>query len=1293
MQNLKFKDGHGGSSPLPRNDRALTPAGPIISFILLSSLISTIFSAALPLNTLDSWSAAIAESLNSDHVTFEPSSVEPRVESNDNGHLLTRGLYEPNYNDLDDNQATGDASPPDPHEWELVCSPPDGTDFMTLTHTCRTQYRFSCDEDGKLQHRKENEVCQNLCGCFQWTEEEGKPPTVNDLRASPSDISADAADLLDISGPTIANLKPEDSKGVERRGQMPASENDNILVPRHDYALICSSYDRLGQASENRTLTRSCMRIPWSYSCDGRGALISQGHDDDCEQACECENMNPRPKPLNWFVGQIPKSSSWFLKPRAGDDSDPEEQPPQLVKRHDYAIVCSDRAGESRDWTEICIGNPYKYRCSNAGKMSFTEKYDECSNKCTCHYMNPHPKPLNWAIGQVPKGGSWGKRGEVVDQVASPDDKAVAAVDLMEAWPREDPFVDYVDYRLVCFQNDRPDRELTVSCANFDPWHYWCDLEGNVTNWEPRDDCQRQCHCVAQNPSPIVLNWPAAYARVQQTLVQDELEESDTEMAVVAQVEEIDAQILDSEDRHATVNTPPGKQLLARHDYAMICYPNNEPSRAWTQVCSGMPWQYSCTGDGTLEYRRKYDQCDRLCECTRVNPVPYFKPGTYPVSPPKEKRNEVEVAGDSTSQTEWRAREKRHDYALVCRIKWEGEWNEDTTITRFCMASPYRYSCDSGGEISCLESNSNCNVKCICKNINPRPKPLNWLINQVPKSGGWARRQDEVSALEVAAISKRSVLEKRHDYAVVCRIYYRREWIEDLTTTQMCMSEPLKYTCNGLGQLIKVTNNQNCNERCICKNINPKPAPLNWLVGQMPKSGSWGRRDIDDSLASTSAEATETDTVQQDHILEKRDHIEKRHDFALICKTNGEDDAAKTRRCTSIPFQYTCGGGGQIGRRGRSPECEASCFCHYMNPRPHILNWLDGQTPKSGSWGRTVDTGSAQLVETHEQQEDDPHRRVEKRDRIEKRHDFALICRTIDEDAEHTRYCMNLPYSYSCNSIGQVTYRQRTVVCELECGCRNMNPKPRILNWAAGQSPKSGSWGQARALENGAVDVDQTTQELDASLEKRDDLLGPSVGNNIRAGSTSRPQTLSKRHDYALICELDGKRDSTITKSCSTSPRLYSCDSYGGLTKAKYDSYCDQHCACQNMNPKPFIMNAKQGSIPNPCVFCRRDEDARVVQGEEQRTIDAGPAAQTQLPDIPEATVATEDPAEPTTSKLDQVWVLDCNYGDGSQDLSLVYHCAADLGVICDAKGGLLSQQGHVPEQCADRCFCSLRPV
>jgi hypothetical protein len=663
--------------------------------------------------------------------------------------------------------------------------------------------------------------------------------------------------------------------------------------------------------------------------------------------------------------------------------------------------------GVSKDWWDICSASPYVYRCNpQTMKLTFQQKYQECDNKCSCHDMNPKPKPLNWAQGQVPKGGGWSKR-----EIDSDETKANVQVEARQEqpvviphpwvqpwpWSHDDGAAWSPGYEMVCFTNDEQSKDLTKSC-DMGPWIYYCETDGNMSSIQARDDCNKQCRCVAMDPRPSPINWVVGQMPHPPGLRRRTTIEANTAAGISIEAEAVEEAFSNPDQGSesalglSTVGLqacdPAGQtfsKLERRHYWTVICNPNDQPSKAWTDLCRKEPWSYVCDAGGKMSYAKKFEKCDELCECKNVNPVPNFplgKPAWWPNKPgqPSKLNSDLESPQEADISSASASLGKRDSvWGLVCKYQESGDqpMKEDEKMTRLCIDPPYGYNCDKRGQRTRSGKQSGtCDDQCFCRNMNPKPRVLGWVYDQVPASGSWKK-------------------------------FFRR------------------------------------------------------IFGT-------GEGSVSDTTATNE---------------------------------------------TSLP------------------DAEA-----------HIDNDDKAAT-------------------------------------------------TYDGQQEQT-------------------------------------------------SPRS---------------------------EPTSDRVG-----------------LVRRHEYAVVCELDGQRDSKITEACRSSPRVYSCDANGRLSKRKYDYYCDQHCACQDMNPKPLRVDVPMGSIPNPCKFCKRGADQR-----EDRELFQG---STQLP----AVVMADLDAKSLSGKkglLDEVWILDCSYRDGTQDLALVRKCHLERSVSCSADGQLQSKQSSIDGRCAAMCFCYQRPV
>jgi hypothetical protein len=703
-----------------------------------------------------------------------------------------------------------------------------------------------------------------------------------------------------------------------------------------------------------------------------------------------------------------------------------------LEKRHDYALVCSDEIGPSKDWSEICLGTPYQYRCDKAGKMSQKEIYSECHQKCNCHNMNPKPALLGLLVGSIPK-----------------------------------PI-------------------------------------------PPR----------SESTSGTALNGGDISA----------------------------------------------KSLQKRHSFALLCDIKGQPNKDWTKFCAQAPDSYRCNGQGQITYSKKHWFCDDICYCHNMNPKPAILSlmvGQMPKPiPPRSQSGHNELgpglldadfSSDRSPQKRFTV-EKRHNFALVCSLRS----GPHRGWTEACQAGPFSYRCNGAGQITVGQQDNLCSRICTCHNMNPRPAILGLLVGSIPKPippRSQFEREHGADPGDTAltwssSIQKRSFVAKRHSFALVCseKGKANRDW------TEICLTSPLQYRCDGQGKLTANQRWVNCEARCACHNMNPAPAILPLIVGSGLKPVGPGSRPRERSAKNEAASGAQIESLQTSH-------KGKRHNYALVCNEKNQPNRKLTESCLASPYKYTCNGGGIIDYAERTYDCEAKCICHNMNARPAILPLMVGSSQPKPIPPRDVRNGSQMTSD------------------LEKRHSWAFICNDKDgkPDRKLTDECIGVPWSYYCKSDGLRDYRDPLWKCEQTCKCHNMNPKPLMLGLLVGSVPKPiPPRMHLERAEQEAAEEDQVVVG--------DVLPSPSVEQQVE-GSAHR---LSKRHNYALVCELDGIRDAEITRSCSALPRYYSCDRYGALTKSKYDSYCDQHCACQNMNPNPMML----GKVAKPCTFCKRDDES-----------------------------------------------------------------------------------------------------
>lgn len=415
-------------------------------------LILAIASIATALPTFDDESlrspaAGVAESLDSDHVSFEPwerSRLDDFGSSLDSRHLT-------NPSGLDAN-AADDPPNTDPSKWELCCAIEGYVDCnFQLTSTCRTDFRFKCQLDGTLTHRKDSEECSKLCTCFQWTEADGKPPTV-----LPRDTTK--AKLVEGASPfEYADYTPrvprqeagsEDheanasttaqhaSAGTELEvfdtlsNAQSAEELENysdleVRGPSHAWALVCATQNKkTGALEPNRTWTEFCTQAPRHYSCLGNGQRYRVQVAAYCENACVCVNLEPTPQcllkvletPVSCKVRldgsklRSPPRESVALLPypetnkNESDKSDLKASPAWKLK-----CLNSESNHEEDAAGDYCAAAPLLYSCNNHGTMEAEGISLKCNEECHCARRNEDESlrgPRLTTRGKLPADGT-----------------------------------------------------------------------------------------------------------------------------------------------------------------------------------------------------------------------------------------------------------------------------------------------------------------------------------------------------------------------------------------------------------------------------------------------------------------------------------------------------------------------------------------------------------------------------------------------------------------------------------------------------------------------------------------------------------------------------------------------------------------------------------------------------------------------------------------------------------------------------------------------------------------------
>lgn len=144
--------------------------------------------------------------------------------------------------------------------------------------------------------------------------------------------------------------------------------------------------------------------------------------------------------------------------------------------------------------------------------------------------------------------------------------------------------------------------------------------------------------------------------------------------------------------------------------------------------------------------------------------------------------------------------------------------------------------------------------------------------------------------------------------------------------------------------------------------------------------------------------------------------------MAVVCM----DDQDVTRACQSSDYQYFCTSTGQLRRNGAFTDhvCEEECRCIDLRPKPKCILWLNGMS----SCLRKRDEGMA-LAENN----------------------MPVVCM---DDIEITKACQSSDFQYYCTPRGQLQRNGAFVhqVCQDECWCVDLSPKPNCVFWVNGMS-------------------------------------------------------------------------------------------------------------------------------------------------------------------------------------------------------------------------------------------------
>ena len=409
---------------------------------------------------------------------------------------------------------------------------------------------YYCSSTGQLKHQY-NELlsCELGCECIDLLP---KPRCllniIGNLNCARKRDNKDGFDIVEVPKWLEPQIKDVDMITQETAAvfeNLPALRDRNTnFEKRHNYAMWCI---------HNEKSTRDCQQYFGAY-CDSSGRVQFQYEKNDiCKVACECIDLNPKPRCLLTLIGTINCA-------RKRDDGQIVWEPVSDAARsaeagvNDQVIPCgqekdfgvqinamdaitSETAAKSdvvpelrsrevhldklHNWAMSCIHDPattkschdkYGYCCDPQGMLSTTRDADEtCTELCKC--VDLGSKPI---CGFTLVGGAEcvTKRGaDIADEwVDIPDwllshlestdfiggrlDVVIEADQLSQLKERAAIGWPVNDYALNCGNK----LTSTVNCQKYKGYH--CDATGKKVFTEQDDICDLYCECVNLNPKP-----------------------------------------------------------------------------------------------------------------------------------------------------------------------------------------------------------------------------------------------------------------------------------------------------------------------------------------------------------------------------------------------------------------------------------------------------------------------------------------------------------------------------------------------------------------------------------------------------------------------------------------------------------------------------------------------------------------------------------------------------------------------------------------------------------------------
>lgn len=646
------------------------------------------------------------------------------------------------------------------------------------------------------------------------------------------------------------------------------------------------------------------------------------------------------------------------------------------------------------------------------------------------------------------------------------------------------------------------------------------------------------------------------------------------------------------------------------HNYALVCLYDRDA----TNFCQKW-YGYGCDSMGKMRTVFPYQKCDSLCQCINLAPKPACMVG---------------LTGQS-----WCLRAAHQEQEQEISTTAEESSPGDRTMTKgvATLKSPLS-TCSSSATVSATSSQ--------IVQTSDSQQSSGRIAEALPTSHHLAPRDTEDSQIP-------------HNYAMVCA--------SDRQETTWCENDG--YYCNSHGKVVAGhTPNKYCSDYCTCIDVGTRKFCMLASSGAIYclRSEEDSGIDYSDQLGGTPAEL-ETASTFNDKITkrsEEQDSVSRAESQAIDLGTPLEDGRADwghnnmamacsddrifTKSCAEEHGYFCCSSGSLIrqGDRAKNDNCEATCLCTDLHPKPAcIINFIGG-----AQCARDIQEIEYANEDTASSDLDVP---LEGKLSDWGSHNMALVCL---DNRGFTNFCQK-SHGYFCSASGslmQLAKRRGNVACENNCLCVDMFPKSRCITNLIGMAYC------ARGIED--------VEEMGEEESEKTDMVVSALEVPLHTDRAN-----ANVNNMAMVC-WDNK---FLTTRCAED-YLYFCSRTGELIRGaegQENSACEKNCRCVNLHPKPHCMMNLIG-----VAVCARDvdnvEDLEDVKDEERGSVDIAESA-------PRLASRNEDAGQDTNNMALVCW----------DDQYLTRFCAQNYGHFCDAAGKLHQKPGSTTgSSCDDNCRC-----